>query len=68
MEVSMNLSNASDVIDSKWDDAIRIATDELRQIEVQKKRLQQAIRTFQLNKKERVPWPEAYDKNDVISV
>jgi hypothetical protein len=40
-----------------WDQAIRDAEEELHSLERQRLRLQQAIRIFKINKKERLQWP-----------
>jgi hypothetical protein len=45
--------------DSKWDEAITDAKGELLRLTVQAKRLQQAIKIFQANKRDGVQWPKS---------
>jgi len=55
--MSITLSNKCQHDDSKWDDAIRDAKEEIRALSRHKARLQQAIRIFRENKRERLQWP-----------
>ncbi len=42
---------------ARWDEAIRVAEEEVRSLSNQKARLQQAIKIFKANKKDGVDWP-----------
>jgi hypothetical protein len=56
--MSIEMNHIAQIPDSKWDDAIRDAESEIQRLNLQAKRLQQAIRIFRLNKREGVEWPE----------
>jgi hypothetical protein len=45
--------------DSRWDDAIRLATQESEALKQRIAQLGRAIRVFRLNKQDGVPWPES---------
>jgi hypothetical protein len=56
-DLSNSDSNCSQLTHSAWDNAIRDAREEIRLLSRQKARLQQAIRIFELNKRDGMEWP-----------
>ena len=51
--------------DSMWDDAASNAKEELRKLETQLHRMQNAFRTFIQNKKNGVIWPGIKESTDI---
>jgi hypothetical protein len=54
---STRVSKISQPVENEWDTAIRDAERELAALEERRVRLKRAIRLFQLNKRDGVPWP-----------
>jgi hypothetical protein len=55
--VSTRVSKTSQPVENEWDTAIRDAERELAVVEERRVRLKRAIRLFQLNKRDGIPWP-----------
>lgn len=58
-KMSSNTEIVCQLSDSKWNDAILVAEEELRILAMQTRRIQQAIRIFQVNKRDGVQSPKA---------
>jgi hypothetical protein len=58
IELPANPGKIRQLDDSRWDDAIVVAQEELKEALGKAKRLQNAIRVFQANKRDGVKWPE----------
>ena len=57
--MSNDTDNNCQTQDSQWDNAIRDAENEIRELDRRRARLRQAIRIFQANKADKVNWPKA---------
>jgi hypothetical protein len=51
------VSKTSQPVENEWDTAIRDAERELAVVEERRVRLKRAIRLFELNKRDGIPWP-----------
>jgi hypothetical protein len=54
---STRVSKTSQPVENEWDTAIRDAERELAVVEERRVRLKRAIRLFELNKRDGIPWP-----------
>jgi hypothetical protein len=61
--MSIVAKDISEIADNMWDKAISDAKNEIQSLSIQAKRLHQAVRIFEANKRDGIPWPST-DSND----
>jgi hypothetical protein len=61
---STRVSKTSQPVENEWDTAIRDAERELAVVEERRVRLKRAIRLFELNKRDGIPWPHDEEPRD----
>jgi hypothetical protein len=61
---STRVSKTSQPVENEWDTAIRDAERELAVVEERRARLKRAIRLFELNKRDGIPWPRDEEPRD----
>jgi hypothetical protein len=61
---STRVSKTSQPVENEWDTAIRDAERELAVVEERRVRLKRAIRLFELNKRDGIPWPRDEEPPD----
>lgn len=56
--MSTQINNDCQTNDSKLDEAIKVANDEIESLAKKQKQLEKSIKIFRINKRDGVPWPE----------